>query len=289
MQDIDEVIFRASHLVPERLTSIESWHQHLPFGYALVALVRPRVLVELGTHMGDSYCTFCQSVLENEIASKCFAVDTWEGDRHVGRLRDDVLENLREHHDARYAHFSQLLQMTFDEAVPLFNDGAVDILHIDGLHTEEAVRHDYYTWLPKMSSRGIMLFHDISVREKDFGVYKVWADLKNIYPNIEFEHGNGLGVLLTGSEQPRWLVRLSEASIQRKRDVQKVFAALGERLYAKRHLLLYRTAHDELWAHIREYERLVADSRALKNTLSWKITRPLRAVQRLLLRARNHT
>lgn len=286
MCGIEEVIFRASRLVPERLTPIESWHQHLPFGYALVALVKPKILVELGTHMGDSYCTFCQSALENQTGTRCFAVDTWEGDQHVGPLNEDVLRDLREHHDPRYAEFSQLLQMTFDRAALRFDDGGVDFLHIDGLHTEEAVRHDYEVWRPKMSAQGIILFHDIAVRKNDFGVHKLWAELKNTFPSIEFEHGNGLGVLLTGAEQPKWLTELSEASHQKKMDVQRVFATLGERLYAKRHLELHRTTHDELWKHIREYERLLGDSRAaysnLTNTFSWKITRPLRAVRRLI-------
>ena len=51
---------------PERLTSIESWHRHIPFAFALLDLAKPDVYVELGTHRGDSYSAFCQGVQDRK-------------------------------------------------------------------------------------------------------------------------------------------------------------------------------------------------------------------------------
>ncbi len=179
-----------------------AWIGHIPFAGWVVEEIKPRVFVELGSHHGTSYLGFCQAIKENGIESKCFAVDTWQGDEHAGSYDDSVFEALDSYHGDRYSGFSQLLRMTFDDALPNFADGSVDLLHIDGLHTYEAVRHDFETWLPKLSSRGVVLFHDTMVRDRGFGVWKFWAEVRGRYPSFEFLHSHGLGVLLVGAELP---------------------------------------------------------------------------------------
>ena len=70
-----------------------------------------------------------------------------------------------------------------------------DIIHIDGLHTYEAVSHDFSIWLPKLCENGIMLFHDIASVKK-YGSNRFWEELKQQYPyHFEFEHSWGLGIL----------------------------------------------------------------------------------------------
>lgn len=194
--------YSAVMAAPERLTNIESWHRHIPFAFALLDMAKPRVYVELGTHRGDSYSAFCQGVVQQKLSTRCYAVDTWQGDEHAGEYSNEVYEDLVAWHNPRYSSFSSLLRMTFDEALAHFPDGSVDILHIDGLHTYDAVKHDFESWLPKMSERGVVLFHDTNVRHSDFAVWQLWAELEGQYPSFEFPFGFGLGVLVVGSQVP---------------------------------------------------------------------------------------
>src|SRR6266545_5371542 len=103
-------------------TTITAWIEHVPFAMFLVDILRPRVLVELGTYFGVSYCAFCQAVKATEADTHCYAVDNWEGDDHAGVLDREVLEDLQKHHDPLYGSFSRLVQSTFDEALQHFDD-----------------------------------------------------------------------------------------------------------------------------------------------------------------------
>ena len=213
---------------PERLTNIESWHRHIPFAFALLDMAKPNVYVELGTHRGDSYSAFCQGVLHQELPTRCYAVDTWKGDEHAGEYSNEVYEDLIAWHDPRYSSFSSLLRMTFDEALAHFPDGSVDVLHIDGLHTYEAVKHDFESWLPKMSQRGVVLFHDTNVRHSDFAVWQLWAELEKQYPAFEFPFGFGLGVLAVGSDVPEPVLAFIEYAKSNVHEVVEFFYEQGQ-------------------------------------------------------------
>lgn len=185
--------------IPHQYSAI-AWQEHIPFAMALVQLLRPQILVELGVHKGDSYLAFCQAVAAAGLNTKCYGVDTWVGDPHAGYYGEQILSELKGFHDGNYSSFSRLIRGTFDEAARGFAAGSIDLLHIDGMHTYDAVKHDWVTWLPKLSPRAIVLFHDINVREMDFGVWQLWDEIKTTFPNYEFKHGHGLGVLAVGSE-----------------------------------------------------------------------------------------
>jgi O-antigen biosynthesis protein len=276
---------------PLRLDPTSAWIEHIPFGMLIIDLLRPQVLVELGTHMGVSYCAFCQAVRELNLKTRCYAIDTWQGDAHADFYDEDILTDLRAHHDLLYSDFSQLIQSTFDNAISKFPDSSIDLLHIDGFHTYEAVKHDFEAWLPKLSSKSVVLFHDTNVRGLDFGVWKLWSELQQKYPNFEFLHGYGLGVLGVGQESVSRLEPFFSLSDQDTKRIREFFLAVGTDLlmaagpYRQFHALNKQIAEKEqviqtLRAHIskkeQEIQKLTAEMTAIYQTRSWRWTKPLR-------------
>jgi len=237
-----------------------AWAGHIPFAMFITSAFRPRIFVELGTFRGASYCAFCQAVKSVKTETKCFAVDTWQGDAHAGQIEREVLVKLKDYHDPLYGDFSRLVESTFDEALDDFADGSIDLLHIDGFHTYEAVHHDFETWQPKMSTRGIVLFHDTTVRERDFGVWKFWDEVKQNRPFFEFLHSHGLGVLFVGEDLPEELQLLFAADKNQTAVIRKFFNSLGERIELA---MNYQTQSKRV-EELQKYEAIVKDSRLIQ-------------------------
>jgi len=223
-------LFSAASFAPNSLQFPNAWVGHLPFASWIIKEISPKIFVELGTHSGNSYFAFCQSVLENDLPTKCYAVDTWQGDKHAELYEDAVFTAVNTYHQEHYAGFSRLIRATFDEAIGYFKDGSIDLLHIDGLHTYEAVRHDFETWLPKLAPGAVVLFHDTNVRERDFGVWKLWEELQATYlNNLEFVHSHGLGVLQLNNASAAKKLEWLRPDFCEKQEFLSYFAALGAR------------------------------------------------------------
>ena len=207
-----------------------AWLEHIPFAFWLIDTLQPRKIVELGTHYGSSYFSFCQAVTKLDLETQCYAVDTWGGDEHAGQYGEEVYRQVSEHNQQHYSDFSTLVRSTFDQALEHFPQGSIDLLHIDGLHTLEALRHDFESWLPKLSNKAVVIMHDTNVRERGFGVFQLMDELKQQYPHFEFAHGHGLGVIGVGSEQSSEMLSLYALSgnPSATRQVQEVFSRLGK-------------------------------------------------------------
>jgi O-antigen biosynthesis protein len=265
---------------PSRVGVESAWYGHVPFGYWLTCQARPRLLVELGTHNGVSYSAFCDAVLDMRLASRCFAVDTWQGDPNAGFYGEEVFLNFREFHDRRYSTFSTMLRMTFDEALGQLPDGSVDLLHFDGEHTYEAVRHDFESWLPKLSDQAIVLFHDTNVRERNFGVWRLWHELRQTYPGFEFIHASGLGVLAVGQQVPLDVAGLCSITCDDTiATIRRSFARIGEWCESASRLLLLQAQVARLTDDQRRWEAELTDRAASAERAAGDARRELAAAR----------
>jgi hypothetical protein len=313
-RDVLTPMFRRSMFWRPERQAPSAWLEHVPFAFWLVDVLRPRTVVELGTHYGVSYSAICQAVKGLSLATSCYAVDTWEGDLHAGFYGEDVYYDFAAFHDQRYGAFSRLVRSTFDEALRHFENGSIDLLHIDGLHTYEAVRHDYESWLPKLSPSALILFHDTNVRENNFGVFQLWREVTCGQLHFEFLHGHGLGVLGLSRSYSSALRLLFDANEDSRASIREIFASLGHSLSIAernseigvlRHSLAEleaslaierqraRELEQEAAARVQHEQELLAlkaaarvqheqELLALKASMSWRVTAPLRSARRLV-------
>lgn len=300
---------------PHSLQLPSSWAGHLHFAFWLAKKYKPQTIVELGTHTGNSYFAFCQSVKNYGLGTKCYAVDTWQGDAHAGAYEEEVYNAVKSHNDSNYASFSKLMRMTFDDALEYFSDQSIDLLHIDGLHTYEAVKHDFEYWMPKLSKDAIVLFHDTQVYEPGFGVHKFWAEIKDQYSEtFEFKHSNGLGVLCLGQskmiselndikfldlcsklgERLIYRLELLQTQITLKehlerlhdrelliKETHQVIAARDEVVEHQEHVLdIRRKEIEDLNTHVASLERSKQQLDQILNSRTWRMTYPMRRVGR---------
>jgi O-antigen biosynthesis protein len=261
---VGDFLAPASFWFPERLCE-SAWIEHAPFAFWLIEAHRPSLLVELGTHWGYSFFAFCQAVRDLELPARCVAVDTWQGDDQAGHYAEEVFELVSAYNDAHYTAFASLMRAAFDAAAPAFPDRSIDLLHIDGRHAYEDVSHDFAAWLPKLSSRGVVVFHDVNERKSDFDVWRLWSQLREKYPHFEFEHGHGLGILAVGEEISPRLRALFDADAEGTLSLQirQAYARLGsavteriERLQVRKVLELKEA---DLAGHVAELARVKAD------------------------------
>lgn len=204
-----------------------AWFEHAPFAFSLIQMLKPKSIVELGTHHGFSFLAFCQAVEACGLRTRCYAIDTWKGDDQAGFYGEDVLNKLRAIVTETYPGFASLVRSTFDDAAPYFAEGDIDLLHVDGAHRYEDVARDFNLWLPKLSKYGVILFHDTNVRHSDFGVWKLWKELSPQFPSFEFIHGHGLGVLGVGSDLPDEVKALLTCTQEKVAYFQTAYAQLG--------------------------------------------------------------
>ena len=190
-----------------------------------------------------------------------------EGRRARRVLWGEVYQKVRRHHDRHYSAFSRLIRSTYDEAVAQFSDGTVDLLHIDGRHFYEDVKHDFEAWRPKLSGRSVVLFHDTNVRERNFGVFRLWEELSKSHPHFEFLHGHGLGILGVGTNVPEAVSALFTAARDQTATayIREAYSRLGS---APSLQLISEEQNSELTKLKSELARSRAESESLRSDLT---------------------
>ena len=202
---------------------------------------------------------------------------------HSGPYGEQVFANFTYLLRTRYAERAYYIRALFNDAVNCFEDGSIDLLHIDGLHTLDAVRNDFTTWLPKMSDRGVIIMHDTTVYQQDFGVWVFWRELVERYPTVQLLHSHGLGIVYVGTQECRLaeFMRGVAASHDKYVLLNIFFRGVGGLVVDAAEA---RQAAANMEPKAAELATARAEIAQLRASTSWKVSAPVRMLGRVLRR-----
>ncbi len=158
-----------------------AWKGHERFAQWLIQQMRPKVIVELGCDYGFSTIALAQPGI-----GIVYGID-----RFVGPPERKAFEACRANIAASGVTNIKLIQADF-RIVARSWSLAIDLLHVDGNHAYDDVRLDFALWSIHVRDGGVILLHDTRSFPQDVG--RFFNEIA--WPKFEFEHANGLGVVL---------------------------------------------------------------------------------------------
>lgn len=151
-----------------------STQQEWAFIHGLVRLQRPRIAVEVGVAYGGMATSIYKAMHENfvdtGVESWYTGFDLWDTHGIHGQfeqmgsleLVDEKLKNI----GSRYALVkldTQKEQQQFKTQLAERFTLGIDFAFIDGCHSYDGLKNDFYNILPHMNTKGIIALHDTSV------------------------------------------------------------------------------------------------------------------------------
>jgi cephalosporin hydroxylase len=164
---------------------------------AIVARLRPRSIVEIGSARGGTLWAWCVVGADD---ATIVSIDLPGGPFGGGDYGESLLRSF-----AREKQSLELVRGDSQSREVLENVRAVakapvDFLFIDGNHTYEGVRADFELYAPLVGPGGVIALHDIVKHPPDAGceVDRLWAEIKASYEHTELighSDWGGIGVL----------------------------------------------------------------------------------------------
>jgi len=176
-----------------------AWKGHILYIYNQIPIWKPETVVELGVYLSHSLSTMAESCRDNELDTKLYGVDHFQGDEHSGFFGRNI-EDIATECLSQYDNVT-LIKKTFNEALEEWEkrkDKTIDLLHIDGRHFYDDIKEDFENWLKFVPKGGHIILHDTQVTERDFGIGRYFKELQNEHPEWKFSErleSHGLGII----------------------------------------------------------------------------------------------
>jgi len=153
----------------------EGWcsEQKGMFLVSLVFAIKPQTIVEIGVYGGKSLIPMAYTLQVNQMGGLIYGIDPWDSMESVKGLQQIehlsfwenldhqiILQRLKE--NIRNFSLEQqiiLLQTTSENAPPIYG---IDLLHIDGNHSEAMSYLDVIKWVPFVKRGGYIILDDMT-------------------------------------------------------------------------------------------------------------------------------
>lgn len=143
--------------------------------YELVKSENPKTILEIGTDKGGTLYLWCQAAAED---ATIVSIDLSSRRRYSPQRRELYAKFIKSSSQKiHFLPFSSHDQSTVEKATSLFNEKKIDYLFIDGDHTYEGVKSDYYMFNHMVKRGGLIAFHDIKTVRQDCGVRELWEEV----------------------------------------------------------------------------------------------------------------
>lgn len=152
-----------------------------------IGLNNTHTMVEIGSYVGDSSAIFAERV------EKLYCVDPWENgydDKDNASFQYPMLvieeqfdQNIMEKFDN-----VKKMKMKSEEAYKYFEDGSLDFVYIDGLHTYTGVHTDIDFWVSKVKTGSYITGHDYQERFQGciYAINELLGEPEKVFPDTSW-------------------------------------------------------------------------------------------------------
>jgi len=164
--------------------------------------LQPKIVLEIGTAGGGTLFYWTQAAAKD---ATLISIDLPFGRFGAGYLptKAKFLEGLaKEQQKIFLIPGDSHLDETKAKLEKILAGRQIDFMFIDGDHTYEGARADFFRYSPLVRSGGLIALHDIVYHQfdTDAQVYKLWPEIKKLYAHEEYidsstQDGYGIGVI----------------------------------------------------------------------------------------------
>ena len=144
-----------------------------PF-YHFIRKLKPKIVCEIGTDKGGTLYLWCKASHDKALI---VSLDLPSRNNYTPKRRNFYSNFKKEKQDIRFVVGDSHKKETFDLLKKTLNGNLIDFLFIDGDHTYEGVKQDFYDYSKLVKKGGYIALHDIRTVRKDCGVSEFWNDL----------------------------------------------------------------------------------------------------------------